>query len=644
MADEQRKKIIEGFDEEIQGLNAKLNNMASLLGDKMAEKLKVLANNAGDFVEAFEKGEDIAKSLDKKLKSVRDETDKLGMKKLKLENDLARVQRDGLKGAEDKIRKALLENKLATKQLEDTSSTLTKLKQVVDEEEKITEEKKKQNDYLGKSLEKVKGMVKPFTDIFTVAGVIDAIVEGVNNFDKASVNVSKNIGYTKGQANDVARTFQEISLTSESTSVTLKSAAEASNQLADATGGVVDYSRMSLAQSKDILGTQVMLTRQLGLSGEEAAGIYKFSILTGKSSEKVNDEMLQAFANTRNVTKGSANFKATMAEAAKVSGQLAANLQNNPALITKAIVQAQALGTTLEQTKEQGASLLDFESSIENELKAELLTGKQMNLERARAAALTGDQVTLAQELNKNVGTLEDFQKMNVIQQEAVAKAVGLTADKLAEQLKKQKIAKEQGKSLAEINAQELKEAEKRQTIEDRFADTVGKVKDIIGSLGALFAPVIQSIAWLVDNTWVLYTVLGVMLLAKLPAIVGGFKSMASNVMEMGKGIKENVSKLFSKEGRKSLLGGGDKTKEATETAEKTSTTAGKGGGGNAEGFKERMKNIAEGIKAFGNKEVLFGALNLIPSSIGLIAMIPGVLGAKLIETLIKGEKFQENM
>jgi hypothetical protein len=56
------------------------------------------------------------------------------------------------------------------------------------------------------------------------------------------------------------------------------------------------------------------------------------------------------------------------------------------------------------------------------------------------------------------------------------------------------------------------------------------------------------------------------------------------------------------------------------------------------------MKNIAEGIKAFGNKEVLFGALNLIPASIGLIAMIPGTLGAKLIETLIKGEKFQENM
>ncbi len=38
-----------------------------------------------------------------------------------------------------------------------------------------------------------------------------------------------------------------------------------------------------------------------------------------------------------------------------------------------------------------GESLLNFETSIENELKAELITGKQLNLERARAAALTGD-------------------------------------------------------------------------------------------------------------------------------------------------------------------------------------------------------------------------------------------------------------
>jgi hypothetical protein len=56
------------------------------------------------------------------------------------------------------------------------------------------------------------------------------------------------------------------------------------------------------------------------------------------------------------------------------------------------------------------------------------------------------------------------------------------------------------------------------------------------------------------------------------------------------------------------------------------------------------MTNIAEGIKAFGNGKVILGGLVGLPASaVGLIAMIPGVAGAKLIE-LINGPKFAESM
>jgi hypothetical protein len=64
-----------------------------------------------------------------------------------------------------------------------------------------------------------------------------------------------------------------------------------------------------------------------------------------------------------------------------------------PAL-TQAVAQAKLLGTNLETTKKQASALLDFESSIENELQAELITGQQFNLERARSASLMGDLTT----------------------------------------------------------------------------------------------------------------------------------------------------------------------------------------------------------------------------------------------------------
>jgi hypothetical protein len=52
----------------------------------------------------------------------------------------------------------------------------------------------------------------------------------------------------------------------------------------------------------------------------------------------------------------------------------------SPEALTQAVAQARLLGTTLETTKKQAASLLNFETSIENELQAELLTGQQLNL------------------------------------------------------------------------------------------------------------------------------------------------------------------------------------------------------------------------------------------------------------------------
>ena len=194
------------------------------------------------------------------------------------------------------------------------------------------------------------------------------------------------------------------------------------SQLNEQTGFVAEYSAKTLE-------TQIMLTKQFGLTAEEASGIYKFSVLTGKSAEQVNKSMVGAYVAARNQLGVGIPFRATMAEAAKVSGQLAANLKNNPEFIVKAVAQAKALGTTLEQTKKQGESLLDFESSLEAELKAELLTGQAINLERARAAALMGDQVTVMKELNSQGMTFEKFQTMNVLAQRSFAAAIGLSAD-----------------------------------------------------------------------------------------------------------------------------------------------------------------------------------------------------------------------
>jgi hypothetical protein len=601
------------FNKEALKTEELLGNLSSLLRDGVEDALKNSAKKVRDLNTSLGQGVDITKKLNTEILNSGKRIEELEFQR---QLNLATLTKAQAIEANRKLDAELkIENKL--------NSQLQLLQQHLDKEEALTEEKKKQNDIIGNIKKKADSMfLKTATDLFTVTGILDAIVSRIDIFNKGSVQIGKGLGYGAEQADRVERKMMGISLSAQSSTANIKNLNEAYADLNTATGGVAEY-------SDDALKTQVMLTKQFGLTGEEAAGIYKFSTLTGKSSEKINDEMVSAFVNTRNAVKGSADFKTTIAAAAKVSGQLSANFKNDPKLITAAIVKMQALGTTIEQTQKQGESLLNFETSLDNELKAELLTGKQLNLERARAAALAGDQVTLAEELAKNVGTLDDFQRMNVIQQKALAESMGMTTDEMADQLRKQKIAQEQGKSIAEINAADAKDAQKRQAIQDKFNDAMEKLKDIIGSVAVALAPFIDGLTWLLDNTFALYGILVLMAALKFTKIKDSFKGIGDTF----KNIKE---KLTGK--------GGGLTEKATEGAETTSTATSKSEeGGDGSKFKTKMQNIAEGIKAFGNKDVLFGALNLIPASIGLIAMIPGVIGIKLIEQ-VKGEKFQEAM
>jgi hypothetical protein len=442
---------------------------------QITNELKKSIAQANKLNVSFGIGKDISKQ-------VSEERLKNATKIQKIDNDIAVKQAilSKTKSTNQAKQLALEIQDLKTQQriTEQIDAQLRNMESFIEAEKRALELEKERNSVSGFAKEKFKDLSKSFKEMFSVAGIFKIIIDSAFRFNKISTEIGKNLGYSAEKADAVATKFVDIAQNSSNINVTLANLGEAMNDLNESTGFVANY-------SADALETQVMLTKQFGLTGKEAAGIYELSVLTGKSSSQVNDNMVGAFVNTRNQLRAGVPFKAVMAEAAKVSGQLAANLGNNPSQIVKAVTQAKALGTTLEQVKNQGEALLNFETSLENELKAELLTGKQLNLERARAAALTGDQVALAEELNKNVGSLEEFQGMNVLQQKALAEAVGLTADELADQLRKQKLAQESGKSLAQITKEEALEAEKRQAVQDKFNQAVLKLQDFFGNLVA---------------------------------------------------------------------------------------------------------------------------------------------------------------
>jgi len=173
----------------------------------------------------------------------------------------------------------------------------------------------------------------------------------------------------------------------------------------------------------------------------------------------------------------SVDLKQVMKPVGKTTGQLRAQLGGRTDAIVKAVTQAKILGMELKDVAAAGKQLLDFESSINNELEAELLTGKQLNLEKARIAALTGDQATLTKELAKNMGNFTEFSKMNTLQQDALAKSMGMQSDQLADVLMKQEV---QGKTTRELKAMgkdELAATLERTTAQDKFNAMMEKLQ-----------------------------------------------------------------------------------------------------------------------------------------------------------------------
>ena len=267
MADDNKdkKKIAEQFGQELDILQDKLNNMASLLGNNMRNKLQDLATETGNFINEFEKGEDITKKLSAKLVTVQKDINKLSVNRLKLEQDLARVQQQGNVIAERRIREALTQNKLATQQLESHQTQLTALSQSTKEFEKQNSLGSKLNGFLDSNLKSVKDQVAQF---FTLSGIIAIIIDGVGKSDKQIISMSKSLGVSREAAEGMRNEMESYSLASKDSFATVERLYKAQQGLSEQLGIAVNFSneeRENFAR----------LTELVGLTNEEAGGLAK---------------------------------------------------------------------------------------------------------------------------------------------------------------------------------------------------------------------------------------------------------------------------------------------------------------------------------------------------------------------------------
>ena len=318
-------------------------------------------------------------------------------------------------------------------------------------------------------------------------GFANGAIQGSQNI----ANLQKNLGISADSALNLQNGLALAAFESEKLFITSKELGIAFEELTKQTGLVADFGGETLV-------TFSTLTQQLGLSAEEAGKLTMLSRIQGKNTEDILDNTVRTVGSLVNQSGVAVNVKGVLSDVANVSDAIAVSLGKNPQLIAEAATEARLFGSNLEQVDKIASSLLDFESSIAAELEAELLTGKQLNLEKARLLALNNDLAGLSQELAENEGIIEAFATGNRIQQEAAASALGMSRDELAKIALQQDYNNMSAEQFKSIYGDVTYESLQAQSATEKFADAVEKIQGIIGDIAVLFAPIVDGFANLV--------------------------------------------------------------------------------------------------------------------------------------------------
>jgi hypothetical protein len=358
------------------------------------------------------------------------------------------------------------------------------------------------------------------TSAVTSFVALDAAAEKFNQETGLAVSQVKEL---RTQANNLVADFREIGLEAQDYYDIQK----------EIVGVLGDTARVS----DSVAGAQAVITKNFGVSNKAAAETLQiFQSLGGVSENTAASLQLQTMELAKQSGVAPAKVLEDIAESSDaIYGAFRGNTEE---LITQA-VQARRLGTNLKDVLATTDKLLDFESSITQELEASAFVGGQFNLSQARALRAAGDIAGAQEEILRQIQRSGDFREQDVFTQRALAEAAGMTVDEIARQLTTQdklnslsadqkKLAEDaiaQGLDITNINdnqlAQEVQKFALQKEQQGQLTNILNAFQGIAATLGATLVPLLEAI-----------TPLLTLALAPIQLMAEGFSSIVGFINE----------------------------------------------------------------------------------------------------------------
>ena len=376
------------FDEPLKKANDQLEKEKKTLDDLMKQRH-----------EGIKIGDDAVKQLEEQLKKEKE----LCNKTTQCDDDKIRSLEKQIKSENDKV-KSLKDDVSLNDDL------VKKQKEEVEKAAQLAEKLKNVSDYAMK-------FIAHFADAF------DRFVE----LDKAAASFRKELALGRDAARGLEQTALQLNQQFVTLGVTIDNAYKSLAAIGKTLG-------TSLLINKELATTTALLAANYGVSETNASGfLQKMSAIGGMTDQQAS-AMAGFTANLANAA--GVNLDEVMQDVATASDDVLSMMRGNVKQMTFAAIQAKQLGVSLDKSASSAKGLLNFTQSVSDEMEASVLLGKNLNLNAARQLSFQGDVAGAQKEILNQVRQMGDINKMNVFQQEALAKATGYSVNELTKMLK----------------------------------------------------------------------------------------------------------------------------------------------------------------------------------------------------------------
>ena len=386
-------------------------------------------------------------------------------------------------------------------------------------------------------------------------------VERFVALDNAAQKFRETTGFLSSQTGEVESNIRIASRDLAQFGVTAELAGESATSLANAFGDV------SIANKENIEYVSLM-KQNLGVSAEDSTALMQNFMGIGGMSSKVARETAGAAASMAKAA--GVPFKEVMKEVAKPSAEVRALVRGSVDALIKGAIEAKRLGTSLEAVGKAAAGMLDFQSSINDEMEASVLFGKDINLQKARELAYAGDMEGLAKEQSRLLKEAGDVSKMDYFQRIGIAKALGMSVEEMdkmnAKQQELNQLRLEDPETYEKLTAKQkvmdktkesLSEKYKKELLSQQLASQQEKImmsiQSIMTELAEALLPVINTLVPIIGLLFKMSMIITKLIFAPFRLIVDvidlilkKLKPLTDIVSEIGNEISKVLTQLFS--------------------------------------------------------------------------------------------------